>query len=98
MFIDEVTRGSISSMVDEQKQVDGNKRVRRFLTQEQQVMMSVDAESVTLEIEAEREAAKRRRAVTKVITYRLPYMTMPKKKLDRAFYGLFAVVVVLALA
>jgi hypothetical protein len=85
-------------MVDEQKQVDGNKKIRKFLTQEQQVLMSVDAESVTLEIEAEREAAKRRRAVTKVITYRLPYMTMPKKHLDITFYVLFAVIVVFALA
>ena len=32
-----------------------------------------------------------------VTTYRLPYMTMPKKTLDRIFWSLYALIMILAI-
>jgi hypothetical protein len=90
MFIDELKRRSISSMIEEAKQVDGIKKQKKYVMQEEKLMMSVDNETVT-------EEKKKRKSVYQVTTYRLPYMTMPKKTLDRIFWSLYAFIMLLAI-
>jgi hypothetical protein len=91
MFIDELKRRSISNMIDEAKQVDGNKKQKKYVMQEERLMMSMDNETVT------EERRKKRKSVYQVTTYRLPYMTMPKKTLDRIFWSLYAFIMLLAI-
>ena len=90
MFFDELKRRSISSMIEEAKQVDGIKKQKKYVMQEEKLMMSVDNETVTGE-------KKKRKSVYQVTTYRLPYMTMPKKTLDRIFWSLYAFIMLLAI-
>ena len=92
MFIDELKRCSISSMIEEAKQVDGIKKQKKYVMQEEKLMMSVDNETVTGE-----KKKKKRKSVYQVTTYRLPYMTMPKKTLDRIFWSLYAFIMLLAI-
>ena len=49
MFIDELKRRSISSMIEEAKQVDGIKKQKKYVMLEEKLMMSVDNETVTEE-------------------------------------------------
>ena len=90
MFFDELKRRSISSMIEEAKQVDGIKKQKKYVMQEEKLMMSVDNETVTGE-------KKKRKSVYQVTTYRQPYMTMPKKSLDRIFWSLYAFIMLLAI-
>ena len=92
MFIDELKRRSISSMIEEAKQVDGIKKQKKYVMHEEKLMMSVDNETVTGE-----KKKKKRNSVYQVTTYRLPYMTMPKKTLDRIFWSLYAFIMLLAI-
>jgi hypothetical protein len=40
---------------------------------------------------------RHRKSVYKITTYRLPYMTMPKKTLDKIFYYLFGFIMLLSM-
>lgn len=46
MLIDELKRRSISSMIDEAKQVDGNRKQKKYVMQEERLMMSIDNETL----------------------------------------------------
>jgi|LauGreDrversion4_2_1035121.scaffolds.fasta_scaffold224517_2 hypothetical protein len=49
MFIDELKRRSISNMIDEAKEVDGNRKVQRYVTSQEKLMMSMDNETMAEE-------------------------------------------------
>ena len=80
-------------MIDEAKEVDGNKKQQRYVTHEERLLMSVDNETVT----EERKKQRKKKSVYQVTTYRLPYMTMPKKTLNRIFWSLFGFIMALSL-
>ena len=56
---------------------------------------------MTMDSEADFQAVhklKSRKSIYQVTTYRLPYMTMPKKTLNRVFYSVFGFILVISLA
>jgi hypothetical protein len=94
MFVDEFTRYSISNMIDSAKEVDGSKKQKAYVTQKERLMMTMDSEADFQVI----QNSKKRKSIYQVTTYRLPYMTMPKKTLNRIFYSLFGFILVISLA
>ena len=42
MFVDEITRRSISNMIDSGKEVDGNRKLQQYVTQKERLVVSMD--------------------------------------------------------